>query len=214
MAHPITVVVVSRTRLHRDALADLVDREPGVSVIGRVDGPQDCTTALTRNPSKVVLLDLPVQEGRAVIEALPRVPHAPKVVAFGLTEAEREVIAWAEAGADGYLSRDASSDELIGAIEAVARGEVVCSPSIAAVLLRRFVARSPDDGDSASISSLTSRERRVVELIDQGLTNKEIARQLCIEVSTVKNHVHNALEKLNVHRRSQAAAILRTSQRL
>jgi two-component system, NarL family, nitrate/nitrite response regulator NarL len=216
MAKPITVVVVSSVRLHRESLADLVERGPGVSVIGRLGGFRDVTDAISRQPPSVMLLDLPVQEGRAVIESLPRIPHMPRVIAFGLSESETEVVAWAEAGADGYLSRDASSDELIGAIEAVAHGELVCSPSIAAVLLRRFVSRSahPGVGDSASIASLTSRERRVLELIDQGLTNKEIARQLCIEVSTVKNHVHNALEKLNVHRRSQAAAILRTSLRL
>ena len=81
-----------------------------------------------------------------------------------------------------------------------------------AALLRRVSALSPPTLDRpGAIGALTAREREIIQLIDQGLSNKEIANQLCLEISTVKNHVHNVLDKLHVHRRSQAAALVRAA---
>jgi len=100
-------------------------------------------------------------------------------------------------------------DDLVNTIHSVARGELLCSPRIAATLFRALHAQgSRPDGDRLALT-LTAREREIAPLIDRGLSNKEIAAQLRIEVATVKNHVHNLLEKLQVASRGEAAARLR-----
>src|SRR5439155_827652 len=110
-------------------------------------------------------------------------------------------------------AREASIDDLVTVIESVARGEAICSPRVAAGLLRRVAALAAGHGGDLPRAQLTNREREIVRLIDNGLSNKEIARALGIEVATVKNHVHNILEKLQVHRRGEAAARVRGTSR-
>lgn len=209
-----TVVVMSGVRLFRDGIADLLAHQADVRAIDTAATPEEAVEALRRSPPDVLLLDMPIAEGRAVIPMVTKTDVSVKVVALGVVDSEEEVIAWAEAGAAGYVSREASSEELTATIEAVARGETLFSPRMAAALLRRLATRSATLAidNSGAIGSLTARERHILELIDQGFSNKEIATKLCIEISTVKNHVHNILEKLHVHRRSQAAALMRASQ--
>ena len=209
-----TVVVMSGVRLFRDGIADLLAHQASVRAIDTAATPEEAVATLRHSAPDVLLLDMPVAEGRAVIPMVTSTAMSVKVVALGVADSEDEVIAWAEAGAAGYVSREASSEELTATIEAVARGETLFSPRMAAALLRRLATRSATLAldNSRAIGNLTARERHILELIDQGFSNKEIATQLCIEVSTVKNHVHNILEKLHVNRRSQAAALMRASQ--
>jgi len=107
------------------------------------------------------------------------------------------------------VPRDGTLADLRAVIESVARGEVVCSPRIAASLLRRIADLAAEREPPPPELRLTSREIEIVELIDQGLSNKEIAQRLSIALPTVKNHVHSILDKLHVHRRAEAAARLR-----
>ena len=130
------------------------------------------------------------------------------VVALGVPEDESEVIACAEAGAAGLVTLEGSLDDLEAMLESVGRGETLCSPRVAAALLRR-VAALADDHAASGHARLTAREREIVQLVDRGLSNKEIARELQIELTTVKNHVHNILDKLHVRRRADAAARVR-----
>jgi DNA-binding NarL/FixJ family response regulator len=134
------------------------------------------------------------------------------VVALAITESEAGVLACAETGVAGYVTRDASMDEVVATLLAVARGELACPPAIAASLFRHVGTLSARRGEPAP-DVLTPREREIVELIEQGLSNKEISRRLSIGLSTVKNHVHNLLEKLHVPRRGAAAARLREPER-
>jgi DNA-binding NarL/FixJ family response regulator len=132
------------------------------------------------------------------------------IVACGVGDAPEEVIACAQQGASGYVARDASAKDLIATVRSIERGELPCSPRVAAMLFRQLASRTraePAEGDNG----LTIREREVVRLIDRGMSNKEIAATLGIEVTTVKNHVHHVLEKLQVRRRSAAAARMRPS---
>ena len=130
-------------------------------------------------------------------------------VALALGETESEIIDWAEAGVSAYVTREASIDELVIVIERVTRGEVLCSPKVAGSLFRRVSALATGGQTSPAPVRLTARERQIVDLINEGLSNKEIAGQLVIELATVKNHVHNVLVKLNVARRGEAAARVR-----
>ena len=110
----------------------------------------------------------------------------------------------------GFVTRDSSVDELLAVLEAAMVGEIRCSPRITGTLFRR-VSTLAARRETGSIGNLTAREMDVLRCIERGLSNKEISRDLGIELSTVKNHVHNLLDKLGVHRRGEAAAQLRDS---
>jgi DNA-binding NarL/FixJ family response regulator len=198
------VLIASDVRLHREGLACLLERVPRVTVVGAVDASGVLHTP-SRRMADVVLLDLVPGDYAKIVGFLRRSRRRIRIVAIGVREEESEVLACAAAGVDGYVPVDATPDDLVAALESVMRRELVCSPKVAASLyncvgLLRAVSAEP----------LTIREIEVIDLMNEGLSNKEIARRLGIEASTAKNHVQNILLKLNVHRRGQAAAKLRT----
>src|SRR5215211_8947939 len=143
---------------------------------------------------------------RAVAEAVPDT----KAVALGIYDHESSILPCVEAGVSGYVTRDASIADLVEAVEHATRDETLCSPRIAARLLRRLAALGASH-PAGIASSLTTRELEVANLLDAGYSNKEIAAELFIEVGTVKNHVHRILEKLHAKRRAEAAAQLRAA---
>src|SRR3982751_1489966 len=114
----------------------------------------------------------------------------------------------AESGPRGYVPRDQSRDELVEVLKSAARGEALCSPQVAAALLKRVAGLATDGPDEPAVA-LTRRERGSAMLVERGLSKKEIAKRLVIEVPTVKTHVHTLLEKLNATRRADAAAWVR-----
>lgn len=198
------VLIASDVRLHREGLAGLLERVPTVTVVGAVDVNSVLHTPW-RGTADVVLLDLVPRGYPKIVSFLRRSRRRLRIVAIGVREEESEVLACAAAGVDGYVPVDAAPHDLIAVLDSVMRRELVCSPKVAASLyncvgLIRAVSAEP----------LTVREIEVIDLMNEGLSNKEIARRLGIEASTAKNHVQNILLKLNVHRRGQAAAKLRT----
>jgi DNA-binding NarL/FixJ family response regulator len=128
-----------------------------------------------------------------------------KVVGMSNPESELEIIAYAEAGVSSFVAAEDSLADLIVVLRRTAQGEVLCSPRVAATLLNRLRMLTPANAGDAR-ARLTSRELQIIELIDEGLPNKQIARRLSIQPSTVKNHVHKILEKLDASCRSEAAA--------
>jgi DNA-binding NarL/FixJ family response regulator len=148
-------------------------------------------------------------DGPGLVRAVhERAPDA-RIVALGISGEEADVLPLAEAGIAGWLTREASVEDLCETVASAAAGEAVCSPRIAASLLRRVAALAADRRLGPTATPLTRRQREILALIDEGLSNKEIARRLSIELATVKNHVHNILEKLQVRRRAEAAALVR-----
>jgi two-component system, NarL family, nitrate/nitrite response regulator NarL len=205
------VLIIDNTRLYREGLTARLAPEAGIErVVPAADG-QTALYHLSMLPIDVVLLNMATSASiavlHAVVEAAPQVP----VVALAVPDSDDEVIACAEAGVAGYLQRQDSFGDLLAVIRSVAQGETLCSPRVAATLLRRVATLAAEHRSAPEATSLTAREREVVGLIDQGMSNKEIARRLCIEVRTVKNHVHNILQKLQVSRRGEAAARLRVA---
>jgi DNA-binding NarL/FixJ family response regulator len=199
------VFIITPTRLYGDGLRTALERRPDVDVVGLAT---DAATALPRiraRPPAIVLVDVASTDGVACVRALARARLGARVVALAVADREDDIMECAEAGIAGYVTRDGSLADLVATLESVARGETVCSPRVAARLLRRVAslaaARLP-----AADEALTAREREVAALVADGLSNKEIAQRLCIELPTVKNHVHNILEKLQVTRRAQVAA--------
>jgi two-component system nitrate/nitrite response regulator NarL len=204
----IRVFIVCDTRLYREGLAQILAGHAGIIVVGLAADTEEALPRLRELDPEVVLLDSALPGGTAALLQLREERPEAKIVALTLPETEEEVIQFAEAGVSGYVTRAASVDDLVATIRSVDRGELICSPRIAAAMLRRLstVAAQSPPGQVR----LTLREREIVQLIDAGFANKEIASRLHIQLSTVKNHVHNILEKLGVHRRADIVRRLRT----
>jgi DNA-binding NarL/FixJ family response regulator len=204
------VFVLVSVRLYRDGITDALRGDTRFRLVGSADSLKAAQAELDTLalPPDVALVDVGVPGGIAATRVLRADWPTTSVVALAVCEADEEVVRWAEAGVSGLVSRDATLDELLDAVEAAAKDRVLTSPAVAAALLRRVssVAREHRTADG---SSLTRREREIVRLIGRGLSNKEIAGSLRIELPTVKNHVHNILEKLHVDRRMEAVSAAR-----
>jgi DNA-binding NarL/FixJ family response regulator len=206
------VLIVAHIRLYREGLAEMLQAEERIDVVGTAAGADEAVDALRREDPDVVLLDMAIPDNVWLVRALVAAVPGTKVVALAVPDVEREVLACAEAGVAGYVTREGSVEDLVAAVESVARGEMLCSPRMAATLLQRVATLALERSPAGIEARLTGRELQILDLIDQGLSNKEIARRLTIELSTVKNHVHNILEKLNVTRRGEAAARARAAR--
>jgi two-component system, NarL family, nitrate/nitrite response regulator NarL len=201
------VAIVADVRLYREGLAELIrgdDIEVVAQVRSRDASAIDLGAGSERAPD-VVLWDVAGQGGIDGLDAFVAAAGNVRVLVLAVDELEAEVIRLAEAGMAGYVTRDADVPALVDAIRNVAAGEFPCTPRVAGTLLRRVGTLARRERVSSS-AVLTPRELEVVRLAGRGLTNKEIAAELTVELSTVKNHLHNALEKLGVHRRTEAVA--------
>ena len=207
---PIQALLLSEIRLHREGLAAQLAGEQWVRVAATASTIAEVAGLAARRAIDIVLLDLPPtrENLRALGRAATATPAVRFIVLGGVTS-ESDVIAWAEAGAAAMVEPGGSMTELRAVLESAMRGELRCSPQVAAALLRRVRALAPGPEAPPGPGQLTAREWQILELIAEGLTNKEIARRLGIRLATVKNHVHSILEKLNVHSRAAAIAAVR-----
>jgi two-component system, NarL family, nitrate/nitrite response regulator NarL len=208
----IRVLVLADIRLYREGIADVLGRSERVDVAGTAANVEEALRGLEERPADIVLVGL---SGGGTLHAggvLARARRDTRVVALAVDAAD-DVVAVIEAGVSGYVPREASLTDLVATIESVARGEMPCSAAVAAGLSRRLAELSPHDDAPLEGARLTSRELEILALVSDGLSNKEIAQRLCIEVTTVQNHVHNLLAKLGVNGRRDAAAVLRRDPR-
>jgi DNA-binding NarL/FixJ family response regulator len=188
----------------RDSLAS----RPQFSSVEAAAAEDDALRLVAEFQPDVIVVDIATRQSLDVVRAIRRADTRSRIIGFGVAEIEGEILACAEAGLAGYVPGDASLDDVVERIEGIMRGELLVTPRIAAAMFRRLESGAPAERYEGIGSILTSREREVLRLIDGGLSNKEIAADLNIEVSTVKNHVHNLFEKLHVKSRMQAAAHL------
>jgi DNA-binding NarL/FixJ family response regulator len=194
-----TALVISEICFFREGIVGALDDASEIgSVTGAEAAPDDAP------PADVVVVDLATAQSLSTIAAVRRAMPDARVVALG-ADREEQALACARASVRGFVTRDQSLDELVRTVVEVARGRDLCPPSVGVLLLNAMSTdRQPAGGDA-----LTDRELDVLELLERGLSNKEIAAALVIEPATAKNHVHNVLRKLNVQRRRQAAALRR-----
>jgi DNA-binding NarL/FixJ family response regulator len=202
----IRAAVVVETGFYREGLAAALAHSDGVRVVGQAQARQEGVSLVRRAGPDVVLLDLGLARRAETVTAIAIAAPAARIVALCVDDDVADVLPLAEAGIAGYVTREQSLEELVGVVRSVARNEMPCSPGVAGGLLRRVAALAAAGGARDGEALLTAREREIVELIRSGKTNREIAEELVIEISTVKNHVHNILEKLQVKDRAQAAA--------
>ena len=202
------VLVASDVRLYRDGLVWSLAASARLRVAGSADSGPAAMARLADPGLDVLLVDMSMEGAIQLIHAASVSYPDVHIVAYTVGLDDQSVLRCIEAGAKGYVNRDATVDELVATVESVARGESPCSPRMAASLFRRVAALAQSDQGAGTAPALTQREQQIVELLDRGLSNKEIATQLGIELATAKNHVHHILEKLQVRRRSQVGGRL------
>jgi len=203
----IRVLIVTQVSIYCDSLAHAFRHDARFAVVGSVRTPFEAAHMLERGGPDIALVDTSSIDLDGALRVLRAVAPNLRVVALAVPETEDDVVACAEAGVSAIVTRDMSLTALMRTVECVESGELLCSPRVAASLLHRVQSLS----HSAPAERLTCREREVLQLIDEEYSNKEIACALCIELGTVKNHVHSILRKLQVSRRSDAARWARFS---
>src|SRR5215472_16914012 len=206
----VELFIVAGVRLYREGLVHALERAGNLHVAATAAGLTQLCDGIGMPDRAVLLIDGTCPESAASLRAALAAHPNVRAVVLGVIESEPEIIGWAEAGASGYVTRAGSVDELVKTVEAVARDELTCSPRISAALMHRVAALATEQPLITPLPArLSDRELEIVQLIDDGMSNQEIAHQLFITLATVKNHVHNILDKLGVHTRTEAAALVR-----
>jgi two-component system NarL family response regulator len=202
----IRVLVVDDQELFRRGLTMLLSVEDDIEVVGEAtDGSAAATLAASTAPD-VILMDvrMPKQTGiEACVTMKDAAPQA-RIIMLTASDEEADLYEAVKNGASGYLLKDSSIDEVAQAVRVVADGQSLISPSMAIKLLDEFKQMSRSDRTTVPTPRLTERELEVLRLVAKGLNNREIAKQLFISENTVKNHVRNILEKLQLHSRMEA----------
>ncbi len=203
---PIRVAVVDDQELFRRGLTMLLGVEDDIQVVGEAgDGIAATELAATTVPD-VILMDvrMPKRSGIEACQAIKDVAPTARIIMLTVSDEEADLYDAVKNGASGYLLKDSSIDEVAQAIRVVADGQSLISPSMAIKLLDEFKQMSRSDRQQVPSPRLTERELEVLKLVAQGLNNREIAKRLFISENTVKNHVRNILEKLQLHSRMEA----------
>jgi DNA-binding NarL/FixJ family response regulator len=227
------VLIVSDVRVVQEGLHSVLAGREKIDVVSAVDTEHAREQSARLHPD-VILFDAARHDSVELLKDLVASAPDSRVVAFGVKETNEEILALAAAGTAGYVCNSAETSDVVEVLERVMCDELPCSPRAAASLYRRVAALSRGDTDPVGTASghgtgigsgdsngnghargvpLSRRELQIAQLIDCGLTNKQIGRELGIEAATVKNHVHNLCEKLDVHRRGEAAARIRAISR-
>ena len=206
----ITVAIVDDNRLVREALAAMLDRLPDLRVVAA--GVAEPAFMDATRPD-VLLLDVGLrdEDSLRVAAALSKQSPGTKIIVMDLIPMNEDIVQFVNAGVSGFVLKDATFDEFVATIRAVAAGGKVLPPRMTETLFSQIARAADTRGHEQVLEDvrMTRREREVIELIGEGLSNKEIAQRLNIASHTVKSHVRNVMEKLALHTRLQIAAYVR-----
>ncbi|HEV2890334.1 MAG TPA: response regulator transcription factor [Frankiaceae bacterium] len=205
---PIRVLVVDDHALFRRGLQMVLEQEEDIEVVGEAgDGAEAVERAADAMPD-IVLMDvrMPKRGGIDACTAIKDAVPSAKIIMLTISDEEADLYDAIKAGASGYLLKEISIEEVAAAIRAVNEGQSLISPSMASKLLTEFASmiKRTDDRQQVPTPRLTDREMEVLKLVAKGLNNRDIAKQLFISENTVKNHIRNILEKLQLHSRMEA----------
>ena len=210
---PIRVLIVDDHALFRRGLEMVLAEEPDFELVGEAsDGAEAVAKAGEALPD-VILMDIrmPKSSGIEACRAMKEVAPSAKIVMLTISDEEEDLFEAIRAGASGYLLKDIPYDEVADVVRAVHGGQSLINPSMAAKLLTEFAALAKRDGEERAqevpAPKLTDREMEVLRLVARGMNNRDIAKELFISENTVKNHVRNILEKLQIHSRMEAVMI-------
>ncbi|GAA3807821.1 response regulator transcription factor [Nocardioides panacisoli] len=200
------MLVVDDQELFRRGLTMLLGTEDGIEVVGAAGDGVEGTQLAVQSAPDVVLLDvrMPKRSGIEACRAIKEAAPATKIIMLTMSDQEADLYEAVKSGASGYLLKDSSIEEVAQGIRVVADGQSLISPSMAAKLIDEFKTMSKPSKSQAPALKLTDRELEVLQLVARGLSNRDVAHQLAISENTVKNHVRNMLEKLQLHSRMEA----------
>jgi DNA-binding NarL/FixJ family response regulator len=205
---PIRVLVVDDHALFRRGLQMVLEQEPDVEVVGEASDGSEAVTVASDTLPDVVLMDvrMPRRGGIDACTAIKDAVPSAKIIMLTISDEEADLYEAVRAGAMGYLLKEISIEEVASAIRAVHGGQSLISPSMASKLLTEFAAmsRRSEERQQVPTPRLTDREMEVLKLVARGLNNRDIAKELFISENTVKNHIRNILEKLQLHSRMEA----------
>ncbi|MEH2456033.1 response regulator transcription factor [Nostoc sp.] len=205
----IKVLLVDDQSLIRQGLKALLELEPDIEIVGEAENGEQAINLVAKLQPDVILLDIrmPIMDGVAATREIQKRFVKTKILVLTTFDDDEYVSAAMQNGAMGYLLKDTPSEELAVAIRAVHKGYTQLGPGIVKKLLTQFSHPTPTQSlpVPSSLAELTPREKEVLQLIATGASNREIAHQLYISEGTVKNHVTNILNRLNLRDRTQAA---------
>ncbi|MDR0781033.1 MAG: response regulator transcription factor [Pseudomonadales bacterium] len=208
----VKVIVITDALLMRDGLVHALGRQASMRVMDAAATPDEALGAIAKRLPAVALLDLSMAGWLDILLAVRRAAPHLHVVAFSVGDNDDDLLTCIKLGVVGFVPKHGTITHLVAACEGALREEAHCCPRIAARLFHRLAALAPaavSDATPAAAPLLSPRELEIAELIDSGLPNKAIAQRLSIGLATVKNHVHNILQKLHVTTRGEAVALLR-----
>ncbi len=205
------IVIVDDGRLNRECLAAQL-RAHEVEADEAWDLPSLFTQVDVGTPD-VILLNFGTTDSAMLLQVSGDIDPKTKVVVYGLSmDRESEIVTAAEAGVAGLHLQSESFADLLEMVRTASNGQALCSPEVSAVLMKRVYAFAAQTSPDSTTDSLTARENEILELLEQGLTNQQIATRLSVTLHTVKNHVHSVLKKLGVGSRSEAVVVYRAAK--
>ena len=206
------VLLCIENRIYREGLKSILEESGRVGSARLCAQSQEISALLAESPCDLILIDVSlsrsVSDPVELVAAVSRAARGLPLVALGLSESDDEVLAFIEAGASAFVTKDGSIDDLLATIAAASLGELHCPPRVVRLMQERLTDLAAGHARSSGLDKLSQREHHILGLLRDRLSNKQIARMLGLEVSTIKNHVHNIIVKLCVKNRGEAAAML------
>lgn len=210
MTKRILVLLIEDNRLVRDGLTALLEAQPDFHVIAAAEGANAGLLQVIETKPHVVIVDAALgnNDSHSLVKSVKKEAPDSKVIVMDLLPAQEDVIEFIQAGASGFIVKDATIEDFVRTIRSVAGGADVVPHALTGTLLSHIVDQAVARSTASVLEAvqMTKREREITSLIAEGLSNKEIAQRLNIATYTVKSHVHNVLEKLALHSRLQIAA--------
>lgn len=206
----LSVTVCIQTRIYRDGLVGALSRQAGIERVHACSSIGHLLQLAAGDWPDVTLVD--VQSDQAAAASIARIRRASDagrrcaIVALGLEADDAVIAGLLQAGAAGYVTTEQSVEDLVRVLFAASNGELCCSPRVMRMVQLHLLEAAPEANGAERLGMLSRRERQVLELVRLGRSNKEVARELCLEVATVKNHMHNVISKLQVRSRHEAVS--------
>ncbi len=210
---PIRTMIVDDHALFRRGLEMVLEEEADIELVGQASDGSEAVEKAGESLPDIVLMDIrmPRSSGIEACRAMKEVAPSAKIVMLTISDEEEDLFEAIRAGASGYLLKDLPLDEVAETVRAVHGGQSLINPSMAGKLLTEFatLAKRDDEERAQQVPAprLTEREMQVLKLVARGMNNRDIAKELFISENTVKNHVRNILEKLQIHSRMEAVMV-------